>query len=673
MSDVDLKSRSTRSETKWPISSENSTSLRNVAEVIWRPAARVTPDEWGAQRVYPATAGVPGRRDPHLTPYTIAFGRAAMGGVAKRAVLVCGSQMGKTDTELDLIGCKLDTRPAPILYAGPSLDFIRDQFEPRLSDLFDQSATLSLKVARGKANRKTRKLVAGVPVRLAHAGSSTALKSDPAALAIVDEYDEMLANVRKQGDPLGLIEARGDTYADFVTAVSSTPSVGCVETEIDPASGLEFWKVAAPADITSPIWKLWQEGTRYHWAWCCPHCSTWFIPRSKYLRWPKNATPAQAAREAYIQCPAPKCGGVIEEHHKAALNAKGVFVAPGQTVNERGEVEGLPPDSTTISFWVSGLCSPFKTLGDRAEAYLRALATGENPKIQTAVNAGFGELWTAVGADTPEWQEVAALRLPYRFRELSEQVVFLTAGVDVGAHRLHYVVRGWGARQESWLVEHGVLWGDTHLPHVWNDLAELLYDDFGGLPIKRAFIDAGFRPGRKDLVPVHMVYDFCRRNSRIALPSKGYDHRDTPVSLSRIEVVPSGKKAKYGLDLALLDTDMLKSFVHARIRWDAKSPGGWHIPQDADDEYCKQVVAESRVKKDRGGFMWVPLGENHYLDCEAMAYGAAYLHRVFLIKDGAKRPRSPEPPKTPESAIIPGKPTQPRGLAGLARLNQMGR
>ena len=43
-----------------------------------------------------------------------------------------------------------------------------------------------------------------------------------AALALVDEYDEMIANIRGQGDPLGLVERRGDTYPDFVAVVTST-------------------------------------------------------------------------------------------------------------------------------------------------------------------------------------------------------------------------------------------------------------------------------------------------------------------------------------------------------------------------------------------------------------------------------------------------------------------
>jgi hypothetical protein len=115
---------------------------------------------------------------------------------------------------------------------------------------------------------KTRKTVAGVSVRLAHAGSSAALKSEPASLALVDEYDEMLANVKGQGDPLVLVERRGDAFADFVcAAVASTPKTGIVQAERDEQSGLEFWDLAPNENVReSPVWKLWQQGTRHHWA-----------------------------------------------------------------------------------------------------------------------------------------------------------------------------------------------------------------------------------------------------------------------------------------------------------------------------------------------------------------------------------------------------------------------
>ena len=98
--------------------------------------------------------------------------------------MVCGAQMGKTDGLLDIMGARLDQRPAPILYVGPIRDFLTDQFEPRLMSLLDEAETLAAKVVRGRRMKKTLKVVAGVPVRLAHAGSSAGLKSSPAALAL---------------------------------------------------------------------------------------------------------------------------------------------------------------------------------------------------------------------------------------------------------------------------------------------------------------------------------------------------------------------------------------------------------------------------------------------------------------------------------------------------------
>lgn len=580
-----------------------------------------------------------------LTPYVVPFERAFGDARYSRVVLVTGAQSGKTESFLDIIGERCDTRPVPILYVGPSRDFLTDQFEPRLMALFDEAPKLKAKVARGKRMKKTLKRVAGVPIRLAHAGSSTALKSDPAGLALVDEYDEMLKNVKGQGDPLGLVEARGITYADFVAGVTSTPSQGMVETEVDPDSGLEFWKEAPPDDVASPIWKLWQEGTRYHWTWKCPHCEEWFVPRFKCVSWPKTATPAQAKREAVIRCPNNGC--VIEESDKAAMNAGGVFVAPGQTITADGEVLGDPPDTSTLSFWVSGLASPFVSIGERAEAYLKALASGESDKVQTVINAGFGEVYLPGGGDVPEWEEVARLKMPYRPRVLPSEAVFMTAGIDVQGNRLPFVIRAWGERATSWLVDEGEIWGETAQPEVWEDLADLLTQPIDGLPIKLAFLDSGFRPGKKFLLPVNRVYSFCRRFSRFVFPTKGYRTQARPIIKSQIEVEASGGASKYGLSLFRLDTDHWKSWVHERLRYPSDSPGAWHLHEDTTDDYCQQIVSEARVLSPTGIPQWVPRSrENHKLDCEALAAAAGFLLNAHRLGPNARRRQPGDAPRT---------------------------
>lgn len=452
------------------------------------PTPRTTPDEWGAKnRVYGATTGVPGPRNPRLTAYMIPAARVVHLATHRRVVAVTAAQSGKTDNIFDVMGARLDQRPAPILYVGPSRDFVTDQFEPRFETLLTEAPSLRSKLPPRRKGKKTLKRVAGVTVRMGWAGSSTSLKSDPFGLGIVDEYDEMLSNVKGQGDPLGLVEARGETYADFVTLVVSTPSQGTVEVEIDPINGLEYWTVADPELVASPIWRLFQQGTRHHFAWPCPHCDEYFIPRFKHLWWPKGSTPAQARRTARLVCPC--CGVHIDEGEggatKRAMIEAGVQVAPGQSIEDARDMVN-EPDASTWSCWTSGLCSPFVSWGERAEKYLQALASGESDKIQTVMNAAFGEVYSPIdNSDQPEWAEVQGRRLPYAEGEVPAEAFRLVMGVDVQTFSLLYTVRAYGARGTSWLIENGQLYGPTDGEDVWSALADRMLTPFGDLMVEK--------------------------------------------------------------------------------------------------------------------------------------------------------------------------------------------
>jgi hypothetical protein len=68
-----------------------------LTEAILRPAPRLPPDEWArTNRIYPETSGLPGPRDPSITPYVVPVERAVHAGEHKRVVMVCGAQMGKS-------------------------------------------------------------------------------------------------------------------------------------------------------------------------------------------------------------------------------------------------------------------------------------------------------------------------------------------------------------------------------------------------------------------------------------------------------------------------------------------------------------------------------------------------------------------------------------------------
>jgi len=547
----------------------------------------------------------------------IPWSSAVHRGGYRRIVAVTSAQSGKTDSMLDIIGARLDQRPAPIIYVGPTKEFLTDQFEPRLMGLLDEAESLKNKVVRGRRMKKTLKHVAGVRVRLAHAGSSSALKSDPAALALIDEFDEMMANVRGQGDVLGLVEARGETYADFVTAITSTPARGLVEIELNDDSGLEFWSRSEPADLESPIWKLFQEGTRHHWAWPCKHCSEYFIPRFKQLHWPDRATPAQAKRAAYLSCP--RCGGIHTEEDKAWMNARGAMVAPGQSVelrNDAPHVTGAPEDNSTLSMWTSGLCSPFVSWGQRAETYLTALQSGDHDRIQTAMNASFGECYAMMASgDVPEWQEIMERRLPYQPGQVPLGGLRVVMGVDVQKFSLVYVIRAFGARGSSWMVDNGQLYGPTEDDDVWSALADLMLQPIGGMQIEKVFIDSGFRPDKPEQGNEHKVYEFCRRYSWLCSPTKGKDIQSPPYKVSKIEVKPDGKRALYSIDLVTLSSDFFKSLVISRIRTPMDVPGAFYVHEQVSEDYCRQLTSEARVVVE-GKPVWVKRSRNnHFLDC----------------------------------------------------------
>lgn len=575
--------------------------------------------------------------------------------------LITGTQMSKTDGVLDVMGWRLDTAPRPQLYVGPSKEFVCEQFEPRLMKLFDEAERLAPLVARGKRNKKTRKTVAGVSVRLAWAGSATSLASDQAGDVYIDEFDKMVGGVKGEGDPFTLAKARADTYADRKIAVTSTPKRGLLKTYRDKSSGLEFWAVAEPDEIESPIWAKWQSGTRHHWAWCCPHCGEWFIPRVRDLKYPEGATPAEARRNTWLVCPASGC--VIEESAKAAMNAGGQFVAPGQWFNKAGVVEGDPPDSTNLSLWVSGLASPFLTWGERVEEILSANAMGDAEARQGATNK-VGELWAPAAGEMLDWQVIANRREPYPADVMPDGAVHLTFGGDVQGNRIPYVIRAWGPRSTSWLVRQDELIGDTAEADIWNDLADLLTTTIGGHRIKIAFVDSGFRPGKKTALPVNRVYTFCRRFRRFAYPTKG---SSKPLLKPLIKVKPDvtkrGDVHKYGLELIRLDTDYWKSFVHERLVWPNDEPGAFHIHEAATEDYCKQLVAEARVITN-GKPVWEPVyKDNHFLDAEAMAAAAAYMLNVHRLVPG---PRQPAPQNAvPNVPVVPAAPgdTPPAHIA----------
>ena len=178
------------------------------------------------------------------------------------------------------------------------------------------------------------------------------------------------------------------------------------------------------------------------------------------------------------------------------------------------------------------------------------------------------------------------------------------------------MVRGFGYQLESWLIDHGVVFGATDYDDAWLTLGHLIGRQYGNLMISRALVDSGYKPGSEYRRPENIIYQFCRQWSPVAMPSKGFAQRQAPVNLTELK--------HEGVHLVSFDTDHFKTGLYLRVRWPQLEPGAWHCHNEIDEDYCRQVIAEEVITTPGGKRMWVTHNrDNHYGDCEVLALVAA--------------------------------------------------
>lgn len=608
--------------------------LLEAAAAVAEPPPKRTAEEWAeANRILPPDAPFPGPWRSHRAPYMTPIAAAFADWRIERVIAVMGAQMGKTELVLNLIGHWFDDGPLrPVLYVGPTQKQVTTVFGDRLPKMIESTPRLRDRLARGQRDKTTEKWIGGVRLGAAWAGSATELASNPAARVLVDERDRMDSDVDGEGDPVELCVARMDAYEDRKLGVFSTPTV----------------------EGASPIWSLFEEGTMQKWAWPCDHCGHAFIPCLAHLKFDPGAPLNIIRATARVACP--HCGGEHDDARRFALNARGVYIP--HRLDGKGDHVAVdaPAPLSCASFWVSGLASPTVSFGESAERLAAAYRSHEQGRIQGVINTRFGELFKLRG-DAPEWAEVLGLARPVPRGELPPWATLVTVGTDVQRDGLFYVVRAWGfdlttRAERSHLLDHGFIAGDTEFDDVWLSWSRQLAETYREpdrdlarhvqpreLGVRLALCDSGYNPRRDRFKrPEHKVYEACRRTGWKALPSKGHDAQDTPVKLSKIDRLPSGRVIVGGLNLWHVDTDHFKTWLHGAIRRALEEDDpAWTLHAEADEDYARQLVSEELVIKPSGQRVWILPGKraNHYLDCEVLARAAAYVHRAQIGQGAA--------------------------------------
>ena len=382
----------------------------------------------------------------------------------------------------------------------------------------------------------------------------------------------------------------------------------------------------------------------------CPECDHYQVLIWKGVHWDSDEVDGQKVHHpetAAYACS--ECGSIIEEILKRRML-------------ERGEWRSTHPKGggNFPGFHISALYSPWVTWPDLAALWLEKKRTPE--ELKTFINLQLGEPWEERDHQF-EVTELAATAKEYP-AEIPNGVGLLTASVDVQDDRLEVAVKGWGDREESWLIDHQRLYGDPEQDQLWQELEHVLTREYvhesgRKLRIRAVMIDSGYLQDR--------VFRFVKgKESRGIYASKGMDARARE-PLQRAKRLNRSKVKPW-----TINTFSFKTIVFRRLRLTASSkepggPGYMHFcaptKTGADAEYFAQFGAETRKKIRQGrrfAYAFVQNRDrNEAIDLEVYALAALYslgdvaVKRLGIMADKLREPLEEKSEDEEETKPVP--------------------
>ena len=569
--------------------------LANALDVVWeaaseaiRPDPPLTVSEWSdlhrvlSQRAS-AEAGIwKTSRTPYLREV---MDTMSASNSTEKVVFMAGAQIGKTESQNNVIGYLIDILGGPCLSVQPTVEMAKRNSKTRIAPLIEESPRLREKVKDPRSRDSGNSMLAkewnaGVLV-MTGANSAAGLRSMPVKTLLLDEVDAFPGDVDGEGDPCALAEARTRTFSKRKIFWTSTPTIaGRSRIEAEYLAGdMRVYEVP------------------------CPHCGCFQQLVWEQMRWEENKP-----ETVKYQCV--HCEEYIEEHHKNVMLPAGHWTAKN-------------PEGLHKSYHISSLYSPLGWFNwkEAVFKYLEGLKTDEQMRVFQNTVLG---LPYADQGEAPDWEILYHRREEYKMGHVPNEVVFLTCGVDVQKDRLEMEIVGWGRELESWSLDYIVISGDTAGDEVWELLTKqikmpLPMSNGLSMPIRMTAIDTGFR--------TQEVYRWVRSQSALnVMAVKGRDNQSTILGLpSPVEITVRGRKIKSGIKSWPVGVSVAKSELYGWLRRkkptneDDPLPFGWcHFPQHPE-EFFRQLTAEamvSRIVRGYQKYQWEKMRErNEALDC----------------------------------------------------------
>ena len=579
------------------------------AAVEWVLPVKMTVSEWSDQfrRLDVKTSAEPGQWSTARTPYLKGIMDAFTDPYVDEITVMAASQVGKTEAMYNMLGFIIDQDPGPTLMVSPRADDAKSVSYNRVRPMIECSPVLNRYIPINTDDiTKLEYHFDRMILYFAGSNSPADLASRPIRYLFLDEVDKYPKFSGREADPIKLASERQKTFWNKKTVKVSTPTTreGYIFREYDKS-----------------------DQRRFHVP--CPHCGKKQVLLFGQIKWPKEESSPERIKNnrlAWYECA--HCKKRIDDIHKQKM------MLAGEWISEKGE------HNRNRGFWVSSLYSPWLTWSDIAAEFLKSKDYVE--LLMNFVNSWLAEVWEEKIEETTV-DKVRNLARDYDQGVVPDEVLVLTAGVDVQKDHFYYVIRGWGYYEESWLIR-------ADRVEYWDDIIDCLFkteyrraSSAETLSVYLGCIDSGFRTDE--------VYRFCREWPDKTKAIKGLEeitggrfYRANKIDInSRTGAVIPG-----GLVLWNLNVTQYKDKINRLVT--SKNPGKWHIFKNPADDYLMQFTSEHKVlirnrTTGKAKEVWQKKKEaaaNHYLDAEVYALAAADIIRALnMRKEDAPRVHQP--------------------------------
>lgn len=539
------------------------------------PPEDLTVDEWADRyrRLSPESSAEAGPWRTSRTPYLREPMRSFTDPRVRKVVIVAGSQIGKTECELNCLAYLIDQDPGTVLFIQPTLEDAKKFSRLRVEPMIRDCPRLRRKVhnlERGQKGAKTvlQKAFPGGMLMMTGSNAASALASTPARYIIGDERDRWAVSAGKEGDPWRLAEARQTTFYNAKAIEVSTPTV-------KGASNIEASYAA---------------GTQERWVTRCPECGEWHDIQFDDIRFDFETDRVKGRKVHRLtsdpQWLCPSCGCLVSERRMREAPSRWQADNPGALDQTR-----------TRSFWLNAFCSPWTPW---SKVCLDFLDSKDDPqRLQVVYNTLFGRLWEDRG-DLVSDDEMMARREDYGTREdgtpveLPDGASVVTIGVDTQDNRLEYEVVGHGRWGETWGLEKGVIMGRPDSDEVWERLDGVVshvwrWRDGRGVRASITCVDSGGHYTQE-------VYERCRaRQAARVFAIKGKGGEGIPYTSVPSRVAIRDKRRTCWL--YTIGVDAGKAQIMNGLKVQEPGPRYAHFPRGRgyDENYFAGLLSERLV------------------------------------------------------------------------------